>query len=399
MDVAKRLDFDPTDTLSGLGVQDAAHLRFQSANLSALQELERAVHELSATSKQKHTQILDLARQSAEQGIGDNDLKRLQRQFDSNKATLFNIEQKKRFMGGVANLELDIEQLTADKDQQEQQLEEKAEALRTLKAQNVQHAQAEAQQLLDAETAKARDLEKTIAEAEAMLADLESKAATSSQQLTALQAEVQQLEGLASDRAKEADAEAHIRDAAKWCDAMLQLNTLLSGLTVQDASIEQLVLGITASLKPGCVDTDDVVEAVAAGDKDMTDLQPLSTVLREIRGRLTPYWQRKVLVEAAAEVYPPSSSCVGPLHVAALLPNQLEAEVLVPASWPSVPCSRLQLVRLNSPELHDQMAADITDCINKDVQLLHSCDLLGLLKHVAAAAEARILDAAAAKML
>lgn len=103
------------------------------------------------------------------------------------------------------------------------------------------HAQAEAQQLLDAETAKARDLEKTIAEAEvscsharqvqqagdatlhrpisckpmcnmvmvisgkevdriceemlfvlvqAMLVDLESKAATSSQQLTALQAEV-----------------------------------------------------------------------------------------------------------------------------------------------------------------------------------------------------------------
>jgi len=58
------------------------------------------VHELSAASTQKQNQILDLARQSAEQGIGDNDLKRLQRQFDSTKATLFNIEQKKRFMEG-----------------------------------------------------------------------------------------------------------------------------------------------------------------------------------------------------------------------------------------------------------------------------------------------------------
>jgi hypothetical protein len=45
--------------------------------------------------------------------------------------------------------------------------------------------------------------------------------------------------------------------------------------------------------------------------------------LRKIRGRLSPYWQRKVLVEAAAEVYPPSSSCGGLLHVAAKLPNQV----------------------------------------------------------------------------
>lgn len=41
-----------------------------------------------------------LARQTAEQGIGDNDLKRLQRQFDSNKATFVNIDQKQRFMKG-----------------------------------------------------------------------------------------------------------------------------------------------------------------------------------------------------------------------------------------------------------------------------------------------------------
>jgi len=34
-----------------------------------------------------------------------------------------------------------------------------------------------------------------------------------------------------------------------------------------------------ASLKPGCVDTDDVVQAVGAGDEAMRDLEPLSTVV------------------------------------------------------------------------------------------------------------------------
>lgn len=52
--------------------------------------------------KQKQAQIMGLARQTAEQGIGDNDLKRLQRQFDSNKATFVNIDQKQRFMKGRA---------------------------------------------------------------------------------------------------------------------------------------------------------------------------------------------------------------------------------------------------------------------------------------------------------
>jgi len=32
------------------------------------------------------------------------------------------------------------------------------------------------------------------------------------------------------------------------CEAMLQLNTLLSGFAVQDASTEQLVLGITVKV-------------------------------------------------------------------------------------------------------------------------------------------------------
>lgn len=61
----------------------------------------RAVHELSAATKQKQAHILDLAKQTAEQGIGDNDLKRLKRQFDSNKATYVNIDQKQRFMQGT----------------------------------------------------------------------------------------------------------------------------------------------------------------------------------------------------------------------------------------------------------------------------------------------------------
>jgi hypothetical protein len=39
---------------------------------------------------------------------------------------------------GLYDLELDIEQLTAAKDQHEQQLEREAEALRSLKAQNEQ---------------------------------------------------------------------------------------------------------------------------------------------------------------------------------------------------------------------------------------------------------------------
>ena len=51
--------------------------------------------------KQKQAQIMAIARQTAEQGIGDNDLKRLQRQFDSNKATFVNIDQKQRFMKGM----------------------------------------------------------------------------------------------------------------------------------------------------------------------------------------------------------------------------------------------------------------------------------------------------------
>lgn len=58
------------------------------------------MQDLSVAAKQKQAQIMALARQTAEQGIGDNDLKRLQRQFDSNKATFVNIDQKQRFMDG-----------------------------------------------------------------------------------------------------------------------------------------------------------------------------------------------------------------------------------------------------------------------------------------------------------
>jgi hypothetical protein len=43
----------------------------------------------------------------------------------------------------------------------------------------------------------------------------------------------------------------------------------------------------------------------------------------EVRGRLLSYWSRQVLVEAAAEVYPPCSSSRGPPHVRVALPNQV----------------------------------------------------------------------------
>jgi hypothetical protein len=40
MEVAKRLEFDPTETLTS-GLQDPAQQRFQSANMAALQELQQ----------------------------------------------------------------------------------------------------------------------------------------------------------------------------------------------------------------------------------------------------------------------------------------------------------------------------------------------------------------------
>jgi len=39
MEVAKRLDFDPTDTLTSL--QEAAQQRFHSANMAALKDLQQ----------------------------------------------------------------------------------------------------------------------------------------------------------------------------------------------------------------------------------------------------------------------------------------------------------------------------------------------------------------------
>ena len=76
------------------------HVCLSKLVLATFDALCRAVHDLSATTSQKQAQILLLAKQSAEQGIGDNDLKRLKRQFDSNKATYVNVDQKQRFMRG-----------------------------------------------------------------------------------------------------------------------------------------------------------------------------------------------------------------------------------------------------------------------------------------------------------
>uniref|UniRef100_A0A383VZ47 Uncharacterized protein n=1 Tax=Tetradesmus obliquus TaxID=3088 RepID=A0A383VZ47_TETOB len=481
MDVAKRLQFDTTETLAG-------------ANQDALNVLQQAVQELSAAAKQKQAQMLELAKQTAEQGIGDNDLKRLKRQFDSNKATYVNIDQKERFMKGLYGLELDIEQLTAAKDQHEQQLEREAEALRSLKAQNEQARaklgstaasisqlyglveqttaatasqleatsavlqqaasssrpaedaaaepgpeQAEAQALVEAEAAEAKELERSIAAAEAELSELEARAAAGRQELTALRSEVERLELLASDRVKAADADSHTRSKAQWCEDLLALRSKLSGLSVLSSSSEEVVLGIClklptarqpavdaagaaaaavpirevqhelqlqllpsssgsgvllsgAQLSPAAGDVRAFLDAAVDGSK-----VSLSHLVCEVRGRLLSYWSRQVLVEAAAEVYPPCSSSRGPPHVRVALPNQVEVEALVPFGWPCSSSEALQLVELACPQLQPAAAAALVDSINSNSGLLQG-DLLGLLRAAAEAAEAALLDAEAASL-
>lgn len=54
--------------------------------------------------------------------------------------------------------------------------------------------------------------------------------------------------------------------------------------------------------------------------------------VREVRGRLLSYWRRQVLVEAAAEAFPPSSSARGPPHIRATLDNQVRVCVLITSS-------------------------------------------------------------------
>eukprot|EP00878_Enallax_costatus_P034510 GHUV01038269.1.p1 GENE.GHUV01038269.1~~GHUV01038269.1.p1 ORF type:complete len:322 (+),score=120.82 GHUV01038269.1:87-1052(+) len=301
MDVAKRLDFELTGPLDIIA--EAKH---------AVEELQKAVHDLSATTTQKQAQILALAKQSAEQGIGDNDFKRLKRQFDSNKATYVNIDQKQRFMRGLCDVELNIDNLSAIKDQHEQQQETESERLRSLKAQNEQaranlastsasisqlyglveqataattaqlaattnllqqHASrrtpadntsaepgpglVEAQAMLEAETTQTKELEQSIAAAETELSELEARAAAGRLDLAALRSEIERLEALASDVARAADADSHIRDAAQWCDDLLLLMSQLGGLSIISSSGEQLLLGITVkvptSTQPGAM--------------------------------------------------------------------------------------------------------------------------------------------------
>lgn len=76
-----------------------------------------------------------------------------------------------------------------------------------------------------------------------------------------------------------------------------------------------------------------------------------------------------------------------------MLCNQVEVEVLVPLSWPSEPTDTLRVVELAAPELSTQAAQALMDAVNGDAQLLASCDVAGLLRHVSAAAEAKLLEA------
>jgi hypothetical protein len=57
----------------------------------------------------------------------------------------------------------------------------------------------------------------------------------------------------------------------------------------------------------------------------LRDINTIDTCVqvREVRGRLLSYWRRQVLVEAAAEVFPPTSSARGPPHIRATLNNRV----------------------------------------------------------------------------
>jgi hypothetical protein len=76
----------------------------------------------------------------------------------------------------------------------------------------------------------------------------------------------------------------------------------------------------------------------------------------------------------------------------------VEVEVLAPLGWPCSSSEGLQLVELACPQLQPAAAAELLAGINSNAQLLQGGDLLGLLRTVAEAAEAKILDAEAAAM-
>lgn len=65
----------------------------------------------------------------------------------------------------------------------------------------------------------------------------------------------------------------------------------------------------------------------------------------------------------------------------------------MPLGWPSGP-ERLRVVHLACPELPPGAAAELMEAVNSEDGLLAGADLLALLRHVAAALEARLLDAA-----
>jgi hypothetical protein len=73
-------------------------------------------------------------------------------------------------------------------------------------------------------------------------------------------------------------------------------------------------------------------------------------------------------------------------------------EVLVPFGWPCSSSEQLQLVELACRQLQPAAAAALVDSINANSQLAHGVDLLSLLRAVAEAAGAQLLDAEAADM-
>lgn len=69
--------------------------------------------------------------------------------------------------------------------------------------------------------------------------------------------------------------------------------------------------------------------------------------------------------------------------------------MLVPLAWPSEPTETPKVVELTGPELGAAAAQQLMEDVNADAALLGSCDVLSLLQHVLAAAEAHLNEAAA----
>eukprot|EP00877_Chromochloris_zofingiensis_P004504 jgi/Chrzof1/14054/Cz08g22220.t1 len=232
---------------------------------------------------------METAKQAADGG-GDNDLRRLHRQFQALKASSINIDLKERFMEGLHDIQLDVKEQEDINKKHEQQQENDADALRSLKKQNderrdqikstishicqfyeqvdttttatraqldatqqalEQHAatipppdsplepgpdQDECDELLHRATVRAKQLAAETAATEVSLSDLEASIRAGQQDMVAMRAQVAHLEAVQDARDRAAHADDHLNDLIGWCGDMLQNNSMLSGISIQDIS-------------------------------------------------------------------------------------------------------------------------------------------------------------------